>query len=519
MTASPRFILILLPAFVFACSAPPATTAASTPSTFVGTFWSEKGVVLTAADFGHPENSGQLFFADSEIVRLPDRRLRIYMFNGSASGIGSIGSMVSIDGVHWTMEPGERCRTSSSRTCGQIAVVQVPSGGWKIFGNTDGGISSASSSNGLTWHDDPGLRISNASFPGSTDESLSGPHITPVAGGGWRMYFHKAGPNWHPGSTANAPQILSAFSTDLVSWTPDPGVRATGALHPNVVALPKGGYEMFANTGFELTAAASADGLTWPTTFTQTHLQGGDPVPLLMSDGSIGLYYNDGDFLAHQGGGLFWADQETATWDVNFDARIDMTTVRVTGSGKSVTVRVTDRGRSKDRPVSGLPFTSHPPFEVSFALPLSIAYQPLVEVSDGSMNRYFDAYNLPKASNCGPGTGTPCPPINCGPGTGTPCASSTTCPSGLVPNGTSCINPPCQPVPGRECSPIPCGVGEGLPCAVVHRAKPCQAGQPVDPQNGCIATNPNGVQEYCPPKPYTSPPYSEACKPFYDITP
>jgi hypothetical protein len=400
-------------------------------------------VVLTAGDFGHPEVDGQLSFADSEIVRLPDRRLRIYMYIGSpnGSGPGGIGSMVSADGLHWTLEPGNRC----SQTCGQIGVVPLPVGGWRIFGGGEGGIHSATSTDGLKWVDEPGLRVSNSSFPGDAGEFLSGPHLTMVTGG-WRMYFHKGDPqHWFRA------RVVSAFSSDLLNWTPDPGVRVTGLLHPNVVALPKGGYQMFGNAGFGVVTATSSDGLTWPATLTETGLQGGDPVPLLMPGGKIRLYYNDADAIAQKGGGLFWAEQEHATWDVTFeDSPTSPRSIQVIGSGGPVTVRLTDMGRSQDRPNQGLPRTAEPPFTVSVVVPGQLPYQPLVEVGDGTMNRLFNA------NGCGPGT---------------------------------------------------------WPCESLPSAPPCQLGQPIPPQ-GCITTGYDGLPKFCLPK-GQDPNAPPICKEYY----
>ncbi len=496
MTKSRLFVVAVLPVFVVGCQSASTPIAASTPAhTAAPTpeFWSEKGLVLTAGDFGHPDINGQLSFADSEIARLPDGRVRIYMYIGSPNGSGpgyGVGSMVSADGLHWTLEPGNRC----SRTCGQIAVARAPSGEWKIFGNGGGGITSATSSDGLSWKDDPGFRITIASFPHSAGEVLGGAHITAVASGGWRMYFHLVNPTLRPGSAGPPVQIVSAFSPDLLNWTPDPGIRATAGLHPDVIALPTGGYQMFANPGFDIDTAFSADGLTWPATFSKTYLQGGDPDPLLLPDGRIRLYYNDADFLAKQGGGLFWAEQEPANWNVNFPSS---TQIAVTGSGGPVTVRATDRGRSQTRAVDGLPYTARPPYQASYASLQPTTYQPLIEVSDGSMNRYFDAYNLPgsgspgpfgpEAITCaGPGFITPCPsPNSCGAGTSTPC-------------------------------PIPCGAGpDQLPCGIIRNAPPCQTGQPVG-SKGCIATDANGMLRYCPSRGAVNPDsVSGACKPFY----
>lgn len=477
-------------ALIAACGPATKPAAAQSPSPTpppLPEFWSEKGIVLTAGDFGHPEANGQLWFADSEIVRLPDSRLRIYMVIGSQSGAGRLGSMVSADGLHWTLEPGDRCRIPTNIACGQVAVLQNPAGGWKLFSSANGGIVSASSADGLTWKDDPGTRVSGASYPGNVGAPLSGPHITPVAAGGWRIYFHRAvrNPSCGPGTGHSCPggagppvDILSAFSTDLSNWTPDPGIRSNAGPHPNVIALPAGGYRMFTNPGFDMLTAFSPDGINWPATFDPIGLQGGDPVPVLLPSGLIRLYYNDADGIAHQGGGLFYAEQKTTSWDLAFSGPL---AIDVTGTGGPVTVRLTDHGRAQDRPAPGLPHTQRPPFSISIDLGGgNLSYQPLVEVSDGTMNRFIDGYA------CGLANEWPCPPA--------PTASG-----GCTP-GTFCAGKPDN-----------CGPGQRFACP--SPAVACQKGQPI-PTNGCITAGYDGLPRLCMPKGVDpSPP--PICQQFY----
>mgnify|MGYP000111894336 CR=1 FL=1 len=165
-----------------------------------------------------------------------------------------------------------------------------------------------SSDEGLTFAPDNGVRITAAA---AGTDGVSGPVIVKMATGGWRMYFSDA---QKPGDVSPK-KIVSAFSTDLLTWTKDAGVRigagssavTGGAEHPAAIAnadgsvtlvylrvLPPGPHAMFYST--------SADGLSFPrearmglpmqTGFT---IEGNDPELLHMPSGDVRIYYGVGD--------------------------------------------------------------------------------------------------------------------------------------------------------------------------------------------------------------------------------
>lgn len=77
------------------------------------------------------------------------------------------------------------------------------------------------------------------------------PNVVALPGGGYRMYYT----SFAPGVTEDDHDghILSASSPDCSSWTPDPGVRidlhaphaTLRTLCPDVVPMPGGGYRMY----------------------------------------------------------------------------------------------------------------------------------------------------------------------------------------------------------------------------------------------------------------------------------
>ena len=549
MAKSRFFAVALLPVFVFGCQTVPTPTAAKTPAT-AQTFqvWSEDpGRRLTPADFGLPED--KVVIADPVVTHLPDGGFRMYVRAGKRPpGTTDLYSAVSSDGLHWTVEPGIRCTQTFCR--GSLPeVVALPSGGWRLFFNQgyaigqpvqDSVITSAVTRDGLTLTPDPGFRVRGRDFGMQPGTQFDSPRVVRTQDGGWRMYLTD-----EPEAQGLGPShVFSAHSQDLMSWIPDAGVRMEGLNRPFVVAKADGTYEAFAgnfggmgNAPLRCVCIArltSADGITWSSP-TLTGIVGGDLVGYSMPDGRSRLLYDDGDIWPPEGTGLFSGQLLTTTWGVSIDRGPAVpgqfngptrVTLKFIGTGRAITVRVVDRSHQLVRDVPGLPITVKPPATVQFNLEQQeqIKADQLILVTDGTVVRFFESYGSALAdcgngilcqassSTCGPGTGTPCgPPTNCGPGTGTPCAPTNCGPS----LGTPCPPTNCGAGTGTPC-PIPCGTGPNeLPCSLVRNAPPCQTGQPVGPK-GCIVTNQNGVQEYCPPKNNVDPAaVSDACKPFY----
>lgn len=201
-------------------------------STITG--WVFDGAIFTNADFGG--KAGGL--ADVAVIRLNDGRFR--MFIGANPAGASILSAISTDGVKFTLEAGQRLNSPYDIGGKQASfrhrpvVFRLDDGRLRLFaiyidffnnGVTPGFYSFTSSDEGLTWTLDPGVRLTTAA---TGLNSLATGAIVKAKGGGWRFYFSDDPPST-TGSNGQVvqgdPRIMSAFSTDLVTWTMDAGVR------------------------------------------------------------------------------------------------------------------------------------------------------------------------------------------------------------------------------------------------------------------------------------------------------
>jgi hypothetical protein len=384
-----------------------------TPSAPVYRNWIEEpGARLAASDLGQPNTYG---VADTDIAQLPDERLRLYYLGHSGPGQPALLSAISSDGLHFTPEPGTRCQLFAC-IGGQPGLAALPSGGWRLYFNHPNGVYSAVTQDGLAFTADPGVRLPYSEYPVRQGMEVTGAHVVKAKEGGWRMYFSE---RFHgiPQPGLPRPRVFSAHSDDLLSWTPDPGVRAPNAIRPFVVQLGDGGYEMFAvdmaqPTGIGgcgcIEAATSQDGLSW-SNWQTTGLEGGDPSAFVMSNGQVRLYYNDGDFYpSPHDDRIFSARLASLPWGVEINrtpstpggTMIERTRVSVliVGSGPAVTVRVVDRTRDFVRSVVGLPFTAQPPSQIGFDVqpPPQVKADELIEVMDGNGIRLFEILGDPQ---------------------------------------------------------------------------------------------------------------------------
>jgi hypothetical protein len=156
-------------------------------------------------------------------------------------------------------------------------VMTLPGGGYRMFFSTrigaqPVGIGSATSPDGLTFVEDPGLRISVEAAGVGDRPALSPGDVVPVGGGRYRMYFSsfKFGPR-NPMTETEV--VKSAVSSDLLTWTVERGVRiGAGARltgsgeHPSAVRHPDGGVTLFygrPTNQYALYYSWSPDGLTF----------------------------------------------------------------------------------------------------------------------------------------------------------------------------------------------------------------------------------------------------------------
>lgn len=272
-----------------------------------GATWIPEGVRWTEVNSGFAGGVNNV-----AALRLTDGRWRI-IYN-------STQSVISTDGLTWQLESPTRGLAGLTPD-GSVArlprLFQLPNGQWRVYfscctASTGGMYSATSADEGVTWTRDAGVRILD-SVVGLTfaSEFLSGLSVVPTKDGKYRGYF------------ANQLSLLnesahtfikSATSTDLLTWTMDPGVRiGPGAtltqdvLHPKAIVNADGSITVFyyrhaAPQG--LYASTSADGLS----FTQETLleslgQGGDP-DVVRVGSALRLYYNWGD---NNGGAIYSA--------------------------------------------------------------------------------------------------------------------------------------------------------------------------------------------------------------------
>ena len=294
-TARALALLCLLPRAAMAQTPPmpsPPPTAAGA-CTIVGP-------LLGPTDFGVA--AGQVL-ADASAVRLPDGRVRMYIF---AQGRGVVSAVsLTPDGATFVPEAGARLPDGS----GMPRAVARPEGGWRLFYTSGNGIRSAVSADGLTFTAEVGFRITAeaAGFGSTTAGATSGATLTRLADGRYRMYFSDLP---RPGDPPGGHRIKSAVSTDQLAWTVEAGVRlgpgapilTESAEHPFALANPDGSttlyYGKFGGPGSAapegVYQSTSIDGLTFAEEAYDVFF-GNDPDAVRLADGSLVLYYGQFD--------------------------------------------------------------------------------------------------------------------------------------------------------------------------------------------------------------------------------
>lgn len=137
------------------------------------------GPLLGPNDFGIP--AGQPV-ADATAALLPDGRGRLYTY---AQGRGVVSAIsLTAEGASFEPEAGSRPPDGS----GMPRIVANPSGGWRLFFSSGGGITSAVSTDGLTFTIENGFRITQeaAGFSGTTVSATTGPTVIGLADGRYR---------------------------------------------------------------------------------------------------------------------------------------------------------------------------------------------------------------------------------------------------------------------------------------------------------------------------------------------
>jgi hypothetical protein len=268
--------------------------------------WIPEGARLTDVTAGFPGS----VLANASAFKLNDGRWRLLFTLGS-----SIRSAVSTDGLSLTMEAGTR--VGNSGDCGHVRAFRLDDGRIRVYcRNPSGILSYISSDEGVTLSPESGsLMIPNGAVGASR---LSTGGIVRTHDGRWRMYFSD-----EIQATGVAPpmRIFSATSSDLLTWSVEPGVRiglgatASGSgTHPSAIANPDGSVSVFYTGPTGVWVATSSDGLTF-TSDSYTGLSGFDP-DVVSAGSGLRVYYNFGN---DAGGTIFSATGTAASASLFLD--------------------------------------------------------------------------------------------------------------------------------------------------------------------------------------------------------
>ena len=221
--------------------------------------------------------------ADPTALALDADRARVYFAGGGEGPCRGIpddapDSLVTpLIGGTAALDSGRRFTLFAGPAGPHKRVMRLPDGRVRMFFSTrigaePVGIGSATSDDGLTFVTDPGLRVTVSDAGVGDRPALSPGDVVPTGDGRYRMYFSsfKFGPRDPFGEKE---VIKSAVSTDLLSWTVEPGVRiGAGAKvsgsgeHPAAVRHPDGGVTLFygrPTNQYALYYSWSPDGLTF----------------------------------------------------------------------------------------------------------------------------------------------------------------------------------------------------------------------------------------------------------------
>ncbi len=257
-------------------------------------------------DVGGTYDSNYAYISD--VVKISGG-YRMY-YTGYDGSTLRILSATSSDGVSWTKDSGVRLSPGGEFNVDAIAspdVIKLDSGSYRMYymgvagGAPNHYILSATSSDGLTWTKESGYRLTT----GGTYDSgqVHNPEVIKLDDGTYRMYYFGSE------SGSSAYRILSATSSDGLTWTKESGVRierdstSDQVCYPDVIRLSDGSYRMYySKSGGNILSATSSDGLTL-TKESGTRISKGGTYDstayasntITLDDGSKRMYYSGYD--------------------------------------------------------------------------------------------------------------------------------------------------------------------------------------------------------------------------------
>ena len=148
-------------------------TSTGSSKTAEKTTWQEKGVAI----------SGQ--YADADVVDMGSGKYRMY-YSTEPEVQGNnleVYSATSSDGITWTKEDGIRKTMATFPD-----VIKLPDGKWRMYFQNAGAIKSATSTDGLSWTDEPGTRV-DKNEAGYNLENVGAQSTTILSDGSYIMAY------------------------------------------------------------------------------------------------------------------------------------------------------------------------------------------------------------------------------------------------------------------------------------------------------------------------------------------
>jgi predicted GH43/DUF377 family glycosyl hydrolase len=163
--------------------------------------------------------------------------------------------------TNWTKESGLRVPGAVSTSC-----IKLANGSYRIFYPSENGIKSSISTDGLNFVPEDGFRIKAGSAGAYDVNGAKDPDVVTETGF-WRMYYTAIGPD-------NKHRVMSATSSDGLTWTKEPGLRINYSASydqladvPSVVKVSANSYKMYFVYDWygdnSIKGATSTDGLNW----------------------------------------------------------------------------------------------------------------------------------------------------------------------------------------------------------------------------------------------------------------